>query len=126
MTTTEIIDEFTAIIAKDQDYTLAELKTILTDVYNTKTGKKIAKNVEKKVEKVEDAPSDGEEKPKKRGRKAKAPAGEEKKKREPTAYNIYIKEKHAELKISNPEMSAKERLIAGAAAWTAQKTAGNV
>ena len=132
MTTAEIVAEFNTLVITAQDYTLAELKTILSDVYKTKTGKKVTpKKAGKKVEKIDipsDAPSDEEEKPKKKGRPAKEPKlnanGEEKKKREPSAYNIFIKEQYAELKLSHPEMSAKEIMLAAAAAWTAKKASG--
>ena len=123
MTTIEIIEEFNTLIIKDQDYTLAEMKTILSDVYKTKNGKKVVKKAPKKAENDE-VPSD-DDKPKKKGRPAKTPKlnakGEEKKKREPSAYNIFIKEKYAEYKASNPEMTAKEVMLAAAAAWTANK-----
>ena len=127
MTTIEIIEEFNTLINKDQDYTLAEMKTILSDVYKTKNGKKVAKKAPKKAdaEKADPSDDDDNEKPKKRGRPAKTPKlnakGEEKKKREPSAYNIFIKEKYAEYKATNPEMTAKEVMLAAAAAWTASK-----
>ena len=77
------------------------------------------------AEKADPSDVDDNEKPKKRGRPAKTPKlnakGEEKKKREPSAYNIFIKEKYAEYKASNPEMTAKEVMLAAAAAWTASK-----
>ena len=107
------------------------MKTILSDVYKTKNGKKVVKKAPKKavVEKADaenEDPSD-DDKPKKKGRPAKTPKlnakGEEKKKREPSAYNIFIKEKYAEYKLSNPEMTAKEVMLAAAAAWTASKQA---
>ena len=70
MTTTEIIAEFNSNINMDQDYTLVELKRILSNAYK---------------EKITQAK---EENPKKRGRPAKEPKlntkGEEKKKREPS------------------------------------------
>ena len=127
MTTVEIIDEFNKIVNLEQEYTLTELKTILGNIYKEKNGKKVAvkKSAAKKEEKcVEDAPSD-EEKVKKRGRPAKEPKlnakGEEKKKREPTAYNIFIKEKYAELKAQYETLNQKEIMLLAAAAWKAKK-----
>jgi len=42
-------------------------------------------------------------------------------KRLPTAYNIYIKEKMAELKASNPSLTAKDLLQMAAAGWAEHK-----
>lgn len=42
-------------------------------------------------------------------------------KRLPTAYNIYIKEKMAELKSSNPSLTAKELLQMAASGWAEHK-----
>ena len=122
MTTAEIIAEFNTIIITAQDYTLAEMKSILSDVYKTKTGKPVGKKTAKVAKNSSDEEDD---KPKKKGRPAKAPKlnanGEEKKKREPSAYNIFIKEKYAEYNISHPEMSAKEIMLAAAEDWSAKK-----
>ena len=125
MTTVEIITEFTELINVEQEYTLSELKSMLSDIYKTKTGKKVAaKKIAKKADAV---PSDEDEKPKKKGRPAKAPKldanGDVKKKREPSAYNIFIKEKYAEFKQSNPEMTTKEIMLQAAADWSAKKEA---
>ena len=128
MTTTEIIDEFNTLINKDQDYTLAELKTILSDVYKAKTGKKVGKKVvkeEKPAKVTSDEEESEEDKPKKKGRPTKGPKldkdGNEKKKRAPTAYNIFVKDKSAEMRKEHPEMSAKEAFTAAAALWSSQK-----
>ena len=124
MTTAEIIEEFNKIVNKEQEYTLAELKAILTDIYKVKNGKKVTVKKVKEVKSDEDAPSD-EEKPKKRGRPAKEPKlnakGEEKKKREPSAYNIFIKEKYAELKQQNNALTTKEIMLLAAAEWSKKK-----
>ena len=42
-------------------------------------------------------------------------------KRLPTAYNIYIKEKMAELKATNPSLTAKDLLQMAAAGWAEHK-----
>lgn len=126
MTTTEIIAEFTTLVNTDQEYTLSELKSILSDVYKVKTGKKVA--AKKTVKKTDGVPSDEEEIPKKRGRPAKAPKldanGDVKKKREPSAYNIFIKEKYAEYKQTNPEMTTKDIMLKAATEWSAKKETG--
>lgn len=129
MTTVEIMNEFNTLINKEQDYTLTELKTILSDVYKTVNGaKKVVKKIIKKVEteKVEtekvDLSGDEDDTLKKKGRPVKSSKDNgEKKKREPSAYNIFIKDKYAELKLSNPGMTAKEIMLSAAAAWTTNK-----
>ena len=127
MTTAEIIAEFTELVNVDQEYTLSELKSILSDIYKVKNGKKVvAKKTAKKDQVV---PSDDEEKPKKKGRPAKTPKldanGDVKKKREPSAYNIFIKEKYAEYKKTDPELSTKEIMLKAAADWSQKKLAKN-
>ena len=125
MTTAEIIAEFTTIVNVEQEYTLSELKNILADVYKVKTGKKVV--AKKAVKKAEKEPSDDEDAPKKRGRPAKAPKldanGEVKKKREPSLYNIFIKERRAHYKLTEPDLSSKECMLRAAAEWTAKKEA---
>ena len=127
MTTAEIIAEFTDLVNVEQEYTLSELKSILSDIYKVKNGKKVvAKKTAKKDQVV---PSDDEEKPKKKGRPAKTPKldanGDVKKKREPSAYNIFIKEKYAEYKKTDPELSTKEIMLKAAADWSEKKLAKN-
>jgi hypothetical protein len=41
----------------------------------------------------------------------------------PSAYNTYIKEKLAELKVSKPNLDHKQRFKAATEAWTEQKSA---
>lgn len=122
-TTAEIIAEFTELVNVEQEYTLSELKSILSDIYKVKNGKKVVAKKTAKKEQV--IPSDDEEKPKKKGRPAKTPKldanGEAKKKREPSAYNIFIKEKYAEYKKSDPELSTKEIMLKAAADWSEKK-----
>jgi len=125
MTTAEIITEFTTLVNVEQEYMLGELKSILSDVYKVKTGKKVAP---KKVAKKDDKePSDEDDVPKKRGRPAKAPKldanGEVKKKREPSLYNIFIKERRAQYKLTDPDLSSKECMLRAAAEWSAKKEA---
>ena len=131
MTTAQIIAEFTDLVNVEQEYTLSELKSILSDIYKVKNGKKVvAKKTAKKDQVV---PSDDEEKPKKKGRPAKTPRkllswdanGDVKKKREPSAYNIFIKEKYAEYKKTDPELSTKEIMLKAAADWSEKKLAKN-
>lgn len=60
----------------------------------------------------------------KRGKKSSGEA-KEKKKREPTAYNLFIKSKMAEIKETNPEIKGKELMRAAVEAWNAEKKTGD-
>jgi hypothetical protein len=108
--TSEIIAEFVNLVDNDKDYQLKELKQMLADVYKTKTAKK-------KTPKTtdNDSSSDDEDKPKKkRGRPAKV---SDKPKREPSAYNKYVKERMEQIKTDQPEVLAKDRMKMAAADW---------
>jgi hypothetical protein len=48
---------------------------------------------------------------------------EPKKKRAPSAYNLFIKDKMAELKQTNPELKSKELMSAATVEWKKQKEA---
>ena len=112
--TAEIINEFVQLIDNNKDYQLKELKQMLADIYKTKTCKKkepkvaVAKQTDK-----EETDSD-EEKPKKRGRPAKV---NNKPKREPSAYNKYVKERMEQLKTQQPDVQAKDRMKIAGAEW---------
>ena len=119
--TTEIINEFVEIIDTNNDYTLKDLKQILTEVYNTKAGKN-KKKVDKadKAPKITDTDSSDDEKPKKRGRPAKVKLdknGDIKVKKTPSAYNIYVKQTIEAMKKENPDTPAKELMGLAANKW---------
>lgn len=109
--TTEIMEEFAQLIDTEKEYSLKELKQMLTDVYKTKT---INKTVKKTIKKVDTSSSDDEEKPKKRGRPAKV---SDKPKRAPSAYNKYVKERIEKLKTERPEVAAKDLMRVAASEW---------
>jgi hypothetical protein len=119
--TTEIINEFVDIIDTNKDYTLKDLKQILTEVYNTKAGKNKKKvdNADK-APKMTDTDSSDDEKPKKRGRPAKVKLdknGDIKVKKTPSAYNIYVKQTIEAMKKENPDTPAKELMGLAANKW---------
>ena len=104
--TSEIITEFVQLVDNDKDYQLKELKQMLADVYKTKT---------KKPKNITSGESDSDEdKPKKRGRPAKV---SNKPKREPSAYNKYVKERMEQLMAEQPDIPAKDRMKMAAADW---------
>jgi len=117
--TAEIINEFTQLIDNDKEYDLKELKALLSDVYKTKTAKpkavKVVKPKASKSPKTSDVSSDDEEdKPKKRGRPAKVST---KPKREPSAYNKFVKERIEQLKVDKSDTPAKDLMKMAAAEW---------
>ena len=114
---TEIINEFVDLIDTDKEYDLKELKQILSDVYNTKTGKKkaVKKVVAVKPESPKVESEDDDDKPKKRGRPAKAKT--DKPKKAPNAYNLFVKQNMENLKKENPDTPAKSLMSLAAAKW---------
>ena len=114
-----IKDQFEAAINADQEYTITEMKKILSDIYKANVAPVKAVCV-KKVKAV-----DEEEAGAKIGRPAKQPKlkanGEERKKREPSAYNLYYKEQYPIVKQENPTLAAKEILKMVAALWQIKK-----
>lgn len=128
--TSEIIDEFVQLVDTDKAFDLKELKQILTEVYNTKIGKKkpakAAPKAAPKAPKVvpvpdNDTESDDDNKPKRRGRPPNKPKldkdGNPKAKKAPTAYNNFVKETIVQLKKDKPEIPAKELMGMAAASW---------
>lgn len=53
----------------------------------------------------------------KKGRGGKDAAGGEKKKREPSAYNLFIKDKMAEIKAKRPELKGKDLMKEAIVEW---------
>ena len=97
MSTTEIVNEFVTKVDTDKEYTLNELKKILTEVYTNMN----VKSTEKKTIKKSKA-KEKEEKPAKRA---------------PTAYNNFIKQRITEMKAEHTGTPAKELLGMAAAEW---------
>lgn len=115
MTTREIIDEFTILINIENEYTLHEMKKILETVYKSKTEKPVKKDDAK----VGKTPRKflGMKKVVKKPKEE----GEEKKKREPTEYNLYMKENYSKAKEQNPEANKSEIMKIVYGMWKAQK-----
>jgi hypothetical protein len=120
--TTEIINNFVQKIDTEQEYTLNELKKILTEAYKPAKPAKAAKAPKAAPAQPvvpEDTESD-DDKPKKRGRPTKPKLdknGNVKVKKAPTAYNIFVKQTIETLKKEQPETSAKELMGLAAAKW---------
>jgi hypothetical protein len=100
MTTKEVVEAFAALFeGKEEEVSLAELKKMLTEVHKaTTSGKK-----EKKT------------------KKEKKGNGEEKPKRAPTAYNLFMQKKMAEFKEEGSTLSGKEKMAEIAKMWKEDK-----
>jgi len=122
--TAEIINEFVEQIDTEKEYDLKEMKQILSDVYKAKTQKpkaiKEAKPTKAPKTVTTESDSDDDDKPKKRGRPVKVRLdkdGNEKAKRAPSGYNIYMGQRIKVLKIEQPDTPAKELLKIAASEW---------
>jgi len=92
MTTTEqIITTFTEQVDTSKEYTRVELSKMLTEIYNNLKGKKAKGN------------------------------GEEKKKKEPSAYNLYLKEQMSVVKEEFPDLSGRELMKKIGKMWKEKK-----
>jgi hypothetical protein len=103
MTTTErILTTFTSKVDMEKEYTRSELGKMLTEVFKEmKEVEKGEKPKKKKVKKTED--------------------GEEKKKREPTLYNLFVKDTMSVVKEENPEMSRQDLMREVGRMWKEKK-----
>ena len=100
-TTQQILTTFTSKVDLEKEYTRSEVGKILTEVFKEiREGEKGEKKVRKKVKREE---------------------GEEKKKREPTAYNLFVKETMGVVKEENPEMSRQDLMKEVGRMWQASK-----
>ena len=90
MTTTErILTTFTTKVDMEKEYKRSELAKMLTEVFKEiREGEKGEKKTKKKAKKEE--------------------GGEEKKKRAPSAYNLYVRDTMPVVKEDNPEMSRQD------------------
>ena len=89
----KVLEAFVSSYGDSQDkITLDELKGRLTEIY-----KQISKGKKVKVEKTD------------------------KKKREPTAYNLFLQEKMAELKEVEPKLTAQEKMSRVSELWKEHK-----
>jgi hypothetical protein len=101
-TTQQILTTFTTKVDMEKEYTRSELAKMLTEVFKEiREGEKGEKKTKKKAKKEE--------------------GGEEKKKREPTAYNLYVKATMGVVKEENPEMSRQDLMREVGRMWKEKK-----
>ena len=100
-TTQQILTTFTSKVDLEKEYTRSELGKMLTEVFKEiREGEKGVKKVRKKV---------------------KTEEGSEKKKREPTAYNLFVKETMSVVREENPEMSRQDLMREVGKMWKEKK-----
>ena len=126
-TVSAIVSEFVSNIDTDKEYGLAEIKAILSTAYKTVKAANAPVKASKTVKKASkgsdgDASSDNDEKTKKKRVKRERDAdGNIIKKRAPSAYNIFVAEKIAEIKKENPDLNSKDAFKQAIEAWNKQK-----
>ena len=104
-----IINEFTTLVDTEKEYTRAELGKMLTEVYHQITS---------------DKPKKTHDKPKKKKSKKEKNSDDEvepKKKREPTAYNLFVKEQMSIVKEEFPELNRQDLMKKVSELWNAKK-----
>ena len=100
-TTQQILTTFTSKVDLEKEYTRSELGKMLTEVFKEiREAEKGEKKVRKKVKREE---------------------GSEKKKREPTAYNMFVKETMSVVREENPEMSRQDLMREVGRMWKEKK-----
>jgi hypothetical protein len=100
--TQQIMTTFTSKVDMEKEYTRSEMAKMLTEVFKEmKEVEKGEKPKKKKVKKTED--------------------GEEKKKRAPTAYNLFVKDTMGVVKEENPEMSRQDLMREVGRMWKEKK-----
>ena len=104
-TTQQILTTFTTKVDMEKEYTRSELGKMLTEVFKEirdgENGEKGEKKTRKKAKKEE--------------------GGEEKKKRAPSAYNLYVRDTMGVVKEENPEMSRQDLMREVGRMWKEKK-----
>lgn len=110
-----IIENFKNTVIKSQkEFNLEELLIILTEIYNE------LHNSKKKVIIYDDDDIEDDDIPKKIGRPKKI-KDDNKVKKKPSAYNVFIAEKYNEVKKDNPDKNAKDIMKLIAELWKEHK-----
>jgi hypothetical protein len=128
--TSQIKNEFSQLIDDDSEYSMKEMKDVLSDIYKTfnKKSKTIIKNTATIV--VTEDSDDDDDMPKKRGRPAKQTKkdknGNVMAKKALSAYNLFVQEKIVSIRKEQPDVPAKERMSIAAAAWNEMSDEGKM
>ena len=115
-TTQQFMTEFTALVDTKKEYTRSELGKLLTEVFHQiNSGKKISKKDK----------SDNDKPKTKKSKKTKSKGSDDdaepKKKREPTLYNLFVKEQMPLVKEEFPDLNRQDLMRKIGENWGTKK-----
>jgi hypothetical protein len=108
--TSVVLEQFNEKVNRTSEYTIKDLKNILSEIY-----KEVVASTREKL--IENA---GKQR-KQRTKRERDENGEVIKKREPSAYNLFIKEQSAKIKETNPLLNSKTIFKMAIDEWKKQK-----
>jgi hypothetical protein len=114
--TASVMEQFTQKIDNDTEYTVSELKKVLTEVYKSV---QLSIAEKKKAEKL----INGDKPRKVRTKRDRDENGDIIKKRPPSAYNLFIKDQSAIIKQTNPGLDPKTIFKMAIVEWKNHKLA---
>ena len=118
-TTQQFMTEFTTLVDTEKEYTRSELGKLLTEVFHQiNTGKK---NTKKQKTDSETGDKPKTKKSKKTKSKGSDDDAEPKKKREPTLYNLFVKEQMPLVKDEFPDLNRQDLMRKIGENWKVQK-----
>ena len=118
-TTQQFMTEFTTLVDTEKEYTRSELGKLLTEVFHQiNTGKK---NTKKQKTDSETGDKPKTKKSKKTKSKGSDDDAEPKKKREPTLYNLFVKEQMPLVKEEFPDLNRQDLMRKIGENWKALK-----
>ena len=118
-TTQQFMTEFTTLVDTEKEYTRSELGKLLTEVFHQiNTGKK---NTKKQKTDSETGDKPKTKKSKKTKSKGSDDDAEPKKKREPTLYNLFVKEQMPLVKEEFPDLNRQDLMRKIGENWKVQK-----
>ena len=126
-TTQQFMTEFTALVDTEKEYTRSELGKLLTEVFHQiNSGKKISKKQKTYYETDDEPKTKKSKKTKSKKTKSKKTKSsdddaEPKKKREPTLYNLFVKEQMPLVKEEFPDLNRQDLMRKIGENWKAHK-----
>ncbi len=125
-TTQQFMTEFTALVDTEKEYTRSELGKLLTEVFHQiNSGKKITKKQKQKTDSETDDKPKTKKSKKTKSKKTKSSDddAEPKKKREPTLYNLFVKEQMPLVKEEFPDLNRQDLMRKIGENWKVHKDA---
>jgi len=123
-TTQQFMTEFTALVDTEKEYTRSELGKLLTEVFHQiNSGKKTTKKQKQKTDDETDDEPKTKKSKKTKSKKTKSSDddAEPKKKREPTLYNLFVKEQMPLVKEEFPDLNRQDLMRKIGENWKAHK-----